>query len=239
MRRRRSARARRSRPASSFKRRPAATDFTQRVRPPFLPAVRSRVIPPAALLALAALAACAPRGDAARTEAEAELRALYEADQSDRRPLPTGLSIAVRDSQIAATMARDSARRARVRELVARDLVSTADGFAHAAMIINHAHDTVSYHFAHALAMRGLDLEPSHREAGRLAAITADNLRWRRGEPTWYSIKVRGGLREPPVAHAVDSTRIPDAERVRLGFDSLAAQRRQVEAMTRSWRPPR
>ncbi len=204
-----------------------------------LRALGERVIPPAALLALAALAACAPRDGATRAEAAAELRALYEADQSDRRPPPPGLSIAARDSQIAATLARDSTRRARVRELVARDRVSTADGFAHAAMIINHAHDTASYHFAHGLAMRGLALEPSHREAGRLAAITADNLRWRRGEPTWYSIKVRGGLREPPVAHPLDSTRIPEAERVRLGFDSLAVQRRQVEAMVRAWRPPR
>jgi hypothetical protein len=96
-------------------------------------------------------------------------------------------------------------------------------------MIVLHRHDTLAYHDALGLAQQGLALDSMHTGSGFLAATASDNLRRSRGEATWYRLHVRGGLREPPRVMPFDSTRVTDAERVRLGMEPMVTQRVRIE----------
>lgn len=187
-------------------------------------------------LALACALACGPADTQSNVQsASEELAALYAADQADRQPPAVGSAPLNMDSVIAATLARDSVRRARVRHLVSAGALRTPDDYHHAGIVILHQHDSSSYKEALELASTGLAIDSLHRGVGFLAATASDNLRSARGEPRWYGIAVRGGLANPPVILPFDSTKVTDAERIRLGMEPLAVQLANAEAQVRNW----
>jgi hypothetical protein len=194
-----------------------------------------RYLPVTALAIALACGGAPDRG--AQPDAESELAQLYADDQADRQRRPLPRSRAELDSMAAALEARDSTRRVRVREMLAQRSITTADGYFRAAMIINHGHDSSSYKAANALVRNALAVDSTHRGAAWLDAVTMDNLRTSRGEPSWYTIKIRGTPNERPRIQPFDSTRVTDAERVRLGFDSLVTQRRNLNFAINSWKP--
>jgi hypothetical protein len=175
----------------------------------------------ASLLALLIVAAgCAARR-APRAADHPELAALYGADQADRRgPWDTTLAAA------RAQMERDAARRARVQALVAASAARTAADHYHAAMVLQHGGDSTAYRAAHDLARRAVALDPTHAPARWLVAAAWDRYQLSIGRPQWYGTQGACDLATGRAAmQAIDTTRVTDAERVRLGVRPLAEQR--------------
>ena len=97
----------------------------------------------------------------------AELAAIYEADQGDRlrgafESDPDGVS------------ARDRVRHSRIQTMIAEGVVTTGADYFHAAMIFQHGSSLESFRQAHDLAMRSRDL--GDQRAVWLAAASLD--RW-------------------------------------------------------------
>ena len=171
-----------------------------------------------------------------------ELAAIYAADQTDRAPgALDGLTQSVRDSVMRSVIARDTVRRLRVEALMKSGAARTANDFYHASLVIQHGRDTLASLMAHDWARRAIALDSTHAGAKGMIAASWDQYQYRLGRPTWYSVIVIGGLREPARMYAVDSTRVTDAERLRLGLQTLAEQRvgaaRRVAALN-ARRPP-
>lgn len=114
----------------------------------------------------------------------AELRAIFEADQADRR---SGLG--------PETAARDRDRRRRVLELLAAGEVVDGPDHYHAAMVFQHGGSQESYRRARELALRAVEL--GHRPGRWLAAAALDRLLVRRGQRQKYGTQYRmwGGER--------------------------------------------
>src|SRR5262245_44110663 len=108
----------------------------------------------------------------------AELRAIFEADQADRR---SGVG-----SEMAA---RDRDRRRRVLELLAaREVLGGPDHY-HAAMVFQHGGSQQSYQRARELALRAAEL--GHRPGRWLAAAALDRLLVHRGQRQKYGTQYR------------------------------------------------
>lgn len=151
-----------------------------------------------------------------------ELAALYEADQGDRR-LPPAEKAAL---DIAA---RDEARRVRVEAILDAGEAKVAVDYFHAAMIFQHGHEPADYQRAHDLALKAVELDPTHTTAKWLAAASEDRLLMSRGEPQKYGTQFRmteGRWELYPVDPAVT-----DAERAAWGVPPLAEAEARVTRM--------
>jgi hypothetical protein len=100
----------------------------------------------------------------------AELAAIYEADQLDRLDRLHGAF----DRDLDALCLRDRMRHHRVRSMLAQGAVLTAADFFHAAVVFQHGSSLESYRQSHDLAMRARELGDCR--ATRLAAASLD--RW-------------------------------------------------------------
>lgn len=105
------------------------------------------------------------------TKDNQELRALHQADQSDRVGKVDWRQVSQRDQE----------RRRRVYELLEANLVRTAKDHSHAAMIFQHGGDTVSSGMAVKLMRKAVALDPSIDKWLLAAAIDRDLLG--RGQP--------------------------------------------------------
>jgi hypothetical protein len=138
----------------------------------------------------------------------AELRAIFEADQGDRRS-GMGPELAARD--------RD--RRRRVLELLAAgDVVDGAD-YYHAAMVFQHGGSLASYRRARELALRAVEL--GHPPARWLAAAALDRLLVRQGRRQRYGTQYRMWGDDRMLVEVDPVT--TDEERAEWGVPPLAA----------------
>jgi hypothetical protein len=115
----------------------------------------------------------------------AELQALFEADQADRRIVPPDWLV---------VGPRDRGREARVHEMLEADLVVTALDYYNAAMIYQHAPGIEGSALAHELAM--ISASMGNDRARWLAAASWDRLlvRLERGQRfgTQYTVDAAG-----------------------------------------------
>jgi hypothetical protein len=165
-----------------------------------------------------------PRAD------NSELATLYAADQSDRRNAKT---IADFDSM----SVRDSVRRVRVRALLGELREPTANDLYHAAMVFQHGDDTTSYRRAYELSKRAAEVDTGHQKARWLSAASWDRYLMRQQKPQWYGTQfVRSNHDGPWILYPVDTTKVTDAERVRMGVGTLAEQRAKAAELNKSSR---
>ena len=156
-----------------------------------------------------------------------ELAALHEADQADRSGPMYRIDFEV-------LLERDSVRRERVRALIAAGAARTARDHYHAAMVLQHGHDTADFRLAHELARRAVALDSTDRRARYLVAASWDRYLMLSGKPQWYGTQYhRPAPGAPWELYPVDSTRVSDAERLRLGVGTLREQRARAELFNR------
>lgn len=121
------------------------------------------------------------------SSSDAELRAIYLADQQDRVDQQGGRVPACEVAE------RDGARRAQVEALVAGGVVMTADDYFRAAMVFQHG-ETLE-HFWQALELATRAAELGHESGARLAAMAYDRWLMRQGEVQKYGTQyvIQGG----------------------------------------------
>jgi hypothetical protein len=157
-----------------------------------------------------------------RAGLNAELDALYRADQADRSGGPGGIAWTE-------VSPRDEQRERRVRAILASGVELGADDRYHAAMVLQHGEDREDYELAHELARRAAEDDADHPHARWLAAATLDRALIAAGVPQRYGTQsiVEGGRW---VLAPVDPT-VDDAERARWDVPPLAESRARAEAM--------
>jgi tetratricopeptide (TPR) repeat protein len=150
-----------------------------------------------------------------------ELKALYEADQLDRKATVIDWpAIAERDKQ----------RQARVYELLDSNRIRSSEDYYHAAMIFQHGMDTLASEMAIKMMQKAIELDPRRRKWLLAAAIDRDLMR--KGKPQIYGTQyVRMGADDPWEMYELDSTKITDKERREFGVETLAEQREKLKAM--------
>ena len=159
--------------------------------------------------AAAALSALADVAD------NAEIQTIRDADQADRLGNWTNRTAEERT----AIMARDKARNARMREIVANGEVRTANDFARAALVMQHSARFDGFRLAHELAVAALLL--GDRGTGRwLTTATYDRMLRSVGLDQRFGTQMGpdGPLR-------VDEAGICDNQRIALGCPTLAQAR--------------
>ena len=163
-----------------------------------------RVATAAAIFALGVAAgtlldAVTPRTSAQTPQApatadNAELLRLYTADQADR----TG-----EDIDWEAVSARDAARQARVKEMLAADVPKTGADFFHAAMVLQHSSKPDDYLLAHELCV--IAIGKGFDRARWLAAAAEDRFLMTIGRPQRFGTQYRSeGPGTPVKLYQVD-----------------------------------
>ena len=145
----------------------------------------------------------------------AELIAIRDADQADRQGNWSNRT----DEERQATMARDKARNARTREIVAAGDLHTANDFARAALVLQHSARFDGFRLAHELAVASTLL--GDRKSGRwLAAASYDRILRSVGLDQRFGTQMG-----PDGPIRVDESGICDNQRVALGCPTLAQAR--------------
>ncbi len=155
----------------------------------------------------------------ATADDRAKLAAIYSADQADRAP-------DVWPAQWEAVAHRDSLRRIQVIELAARARSWVSSDWYHAAVVLQHGSDSADFRRANDWARRAVQLDSTNAQARWLSAASWDRFQMSIGQPQWYGTQnvMMGGLWQ---LYRIDSTKVTDAERQRLGvppLDSLRAR---------------
>jgi hypothetical protein len=161
-----------------------------------------------------AVASAADAPQAAAPISNAEMKAIFDADQGERKAGPIDWK---------ALAAADETRRARTRELLAAGKLNTADDFWEAAFVFQHGETADSYLLAHILAM--VSVAKGKPEAIWISAVTLDRYLLTIGQKqvlgTQYSRPDPKGIwtQEP-----YDRKLISDALRQQLKVGTLAQQ---------------
>jgi tetratricopeptide (TPR) repeat protein len=151
-----------------------------------------------------------------------ELKALYKADQGDRKG----------EIDWSKVSERDSLRRVRVYELLDANQVKTSNDYANAAMIFQHGLDTVASGMAVKLMRRAVELDSTRNKWLLAAAIDRDLMR--RGKPQVYGTQYRRMSEDEPwVLYEVDTTAVTDEERLAYNVPTLAQTRERLKLMNK------
>ena len=165
-----------------------------------------------------------------------ELRAMFEADQSDRRDRPAY------DTPAHWEMCRhDAERRRRVSELLAEEKVTTADDYFHAALIFQHGETLDDIWQAHELAEQATELGASismgFKDSRWLAAAALDRWLMYQGKPQKYGTQFVPDGKRYRLWDLDPST--TDEERAAHHIPSLPEQLLQEERFTQEDPPSR
>jgi hypothetical protein len=158
----------------------------------------------------------------------AEMAAIYAADQADRLPIGKIIDWAVVDP-------RDAARRARVRQMLDEGLLRAADDYYYAAMVFQHGGAPEDYVLAHAFAMAAQ--AGGRPDAAWIAAATFDRFLHNIDRAQIFGTQYVGQPGEPVTQGKFDAALIPDSLRRALGVPTLEqqeAQRLQFEQLNQA-----
>jgi tetratricopeptide (TPR) repeat protein len=161
-------------------------------------------------------------GDAQSQLHNQELKDIYKADQSDRS---TG------QIDWAVISKRDSARMARVYELLRTNKVVTGEDHYNAAMVFQHGSDTVASGMAVKLMRKAIELAPTTNKWLLAAAIDRDLMRTNR--PQIYGTQYIKAANGPWELWKIDTTKVTDKERRDYGVETLAEQREKARLMNK------
>jgi tetratricopeptide (TPR) repeat protein len=125
---------------------------------------------------------------------------------------------------------RDLRRRARVREILAADGVTTAMDYYNAALVMQHGDSAEEYRQAYDLAMRAVAIDPKNTGAAWLAAAAEDRYLQCIGKPQIYGTQFRR-VSGVWTLDPIDESAVTDEERARMHVPPLAdAKRHAAEA---------
>jgi hypothetical protein len=159
----------------------------------------------------------------------AEMKAIFEADQADRAPGGPAIDWAV-------VTPRDEARRARTLALVAAGALASGDDYWHAAFVLQHGSAPDDFLLAHTFAI--IAAARGRADATWIAAATLDRYLQKSGRPQIYgtqfntSMETRTTTQDP-----YDRALISDALRQALGVPpqaDLDRRRAEIEASFRA-----
>jgi hypothetical protein len=119
-----------------------------------------------------------------RGRLNAELSRLYDDDQADRQAAFGTIDWSV-------VVPRDRARRKRVDEIVAAGGARAAADYYHAAMVYQHGDTPDEIQRAHDLAVKAVELDPSHDAAKWLAAAAEDRKLMYENKPQKWGTQFR------------------------------------------------
>lgn len=158
----------------------------------------------------------------------AEMKAIYEADQADRAPGGPAIDWA-------AVTPRDEARRARTLALVAARALASGDDYWHAAFVLQHGSAPDDFLLAHSFAI--IAAARGRADATWIAAATLDRYLQKSGRPQIYgtqfntSSETRTTTQDP-----YDRALVSDALRQALGVPPQAEQERNRADMETRYR---
>ena len=158
----------------------------------------------------------------------AEIAAIYAADQADRLPLGRRIDWTV-------VGPRDEARRARVRQMLDDGLLRAADDYYYAAMVFQHGEAPEDYLLAHAFAMAAQ--AGGRPDAAWIAAATFDRFLHNIDRAQIFGTQYVGQVGERLTQGKYDSALIPDSLRRALGVPTLEqqeAQRLEMEKLNQA-----
>lgn len=174
------------------------------------------------LICAAMLALAAPRAMlAADPASNAEMTAIFTADQADRQVATVDWSVVT---------PRDEARRQRTRGLLDAGQLRTADDYYAAAFVFQHGQKPEDYLMAHVLAMAAMKL--GRGDASWIAAATLDRYLWNTDKPQVFGTQFRGLPPDVPFTQGqYDTALIPDALRTVLGVPTREQQQERMKEM--------
>lgn len=159
-----------------------------------------------------------PRRDAPPLTDNAELKALFDADQRDREKTPVDWS---------QVTPRDDARRQQVRALLAAGKVRTANDYQNAAFVFQHGDGIEDIRIANALATLAMTIAPDDHGKRWITAASWDRLMVRGMQPQWYATQYNAD-KHGAYLFPVSEDAISDAERKRMTGHTLAEARAQL-----------
>lgn len=164
------------------------------------------------------------------TEVSAELARLFAEDQADRTSPPTGQI----DWDIVAP--RDAARLSRVKALCRSQALRAGMDYFHAAMVLQHAHDSDDYLLAHELCV--VAVSQGVAQAKWLAAASEDRFLMSLGRPQRFGTQYRTDSTTGRWSLYDVASDVPDSVRRALGVPALAEAKAHVRRMNAKLEPP-
>ena len=168
---------------------------------------------PVMLVLLGLATPLAAQEDAAPLDGNAEMAAIYAADQAARSGS---------DKDWEAIRKADRQRRERVRALLDEGALQTGADFHAAAFVFQHGDEPEDYLLAHALAVRSLGL--GFKRAEWIAAATLDRYLQSIARDQIYGTQSLQFIGEPATRGRYDRTLLTDQLRVGAGVETLAEQ---------------
>lgn len=161
----------------------------------------------------------APAATAAPTNAE--MTAIFTADQADRDAGPNVNWMEVRP--------RDLARRARTKALLDSGALQSGDDYFHAAFVFQHGDDASDYLLAHTLAV--VAIARGRQDATWIATAALDRYLQRIGQKQVFGTQYLRKEGEPWTQEPYDRTLVSDRLRAALGVPDQAAQDRRRQEL--------
>ena len=181
----------------------------------------------------ALLCNCAFGQDSANLQANAEMRKIYEEDQSARSGIKPGSKSA---TDWATIQKQDAERRAATRKLIDSQHLQTGKDFEYAAFIFQHGGQPDSYLLAHTLAI--VAVSKGNVTAQWIAAAALDRYLMAIGKPQVYGTQFQSIGSEPVSQEPYDRDVISDKLRTLIGIPTTVEQEKQLQMM-RSLNPRR
>lgn len=160
-----------------------------------------------------------PAGQAAQPDSNAEMTAIFVADQA-ARDHPSKIDWNILGPQ-------DRARRARTQALLEAGQLNSADDFYHAAYVFQHGDDPEDFLKAHALAV--VAVARGKPDASWIAAATLDRYLQRIGQPQIYGTQFLHPPGQKWTQEPYKRDLLPDSVRRVTGVPPLADQEGQRE----------
>ena len=151
----------------------------------------------------------------------AEMTALFDADQGDREKLGT--------MTVSEVATRDAERRARTRSLLDSGKIRSANDFYHAAFIFQHGLTADDYLLAHTFAV--VAAARGRSDAAWIAAATLDRYLQQIGQKQIYGTQFQSVNGSPLTQEPYDRTLVSDALRQALGVPRLADQEKRRQKL--------
>lgn len=151
----------------------------------------------------------------AQTKNNAELQKMYDEDQAGRK---------VKNIDWSVLSKQDSARRARVGELIREGKLVTGKDFYNSAMIYQHGNDTIASAMAVKQMRKAIELDSTVNKWLLAAAIDRDLMR--RNQPQIYGTQfIKMGKDAKWERYKMDTTQVTDRERKYYRVETLEEQR--------------
>lgn len=151
-----------------------------------------------------------------------ELKEIYKQDQNERKS---------NNIDFGKLYVNDSLRRIKVDILIKQGKINTGKDYARAAMVYQHGKDSTD--FGKAVKFIKIAIEKDSTISKWLYAAATDRYLLSKGESQIYGTQY-GKIGDGPwKLDPIDTTKITDAERIKLGVRTLAQQREEVILMNK------